>query len=88
MELIVVPEEEEDVARADPAREEYGRGGEEDVTVRAEGVVGDDELRLAAGERDHACRLRECQGTLRGGHSEGEGGVSSARRACLVGGRL
>ena len=72
MRLVGGAIEEEDVARADRARKKDRRGRVEERAGRAEGVVGDDELGLAAGERDRACRAGERECASRGGEGDRE----------------
>ena len=75
--------QEEDVPRPDRAREEHGRGGVQERAARAERVVGDDELGLAAVERDAPRRLWERERALRRRHGEREAYVRSVDRAAV-----
>ena len=78
MRLVRVAEEEQDITLADRTREEDRGGSEEQRALRAESVVGDDELALAAVEGDGAGRLGKGECTLGGGNCDGEGDIVPA----------
>ena len=63
--LVCGAVQEEDIARADGAREEDRRGGVSQRPLGAEMVVRDDELALATIERDATGREWEGEGTAR-----------------------